>query len=262
MAGEEKFYRARITKRVDFSEDLWAIRVNTGAEFKFTAGQYATLGVQTPAKHVERPYSIVSAPYENELEFFVELVPHGELTPLLYKLQVGDEMTMRKVPKGRFTLDTKSGRKKHLLLCTVTGIAPFVSYVRSLYRDWERGDFAGDHTLCMIEGASRSWEFGYREEIKTIAAEVHWLQFITTVSRPWEDAEWNGETGRVEDVIRKYADRWDCTPENTSCYLCGHPQMIENSKGILARHGFKKEAVREEVYWIPAKETAAAEAAS
>ena len=254
-AAPEKFYRARITKRIDFSEDLWAIRAQYEGDFKFIAGQYATLGVITPEKHVERPYSIVSAPFEPEIEFFIELVPHGDLTPLLYKLQVGDEMTMRKVPKGRFTLDTKSGRTKHLLLCTVTGIAPYVSYVRSLYRMWEEGEFKGEHTLCMIEGASRSWEFGYREEIKTIAAEVPWLQFVTTVSRPWEDPEWSGENGRVEDVIRKYADRWNCTPENTSAYLCGHPQMIENSKGILARHGFKKDAIREEVYWIPSKET-------
>ncbi len=254
---EEKFYRARVTKRTDFSNDLWSIRVDPTAPFTFAPGQYATLGVITDSKHVERPYSIVSAPHEKELEFFIELVPHGGLTPLLYDLKVGDEMTMRKVPKGRFTLDTKSGRTKHLLLSTVTGVAPFVSYVRHLYRQWEDGIFKGEHQLCMIEGASRSWEFGYREEIKTVAAEVPWLQFVTTVSRPWEDPEWTGENGRVEDVIRKYADRWKCEPENTSAYLCGNPDMIENSKGVLARHGFKKDAVREEIYWIPSKESAA-----
>ena len=256
-ATEEKFHRACITKRTDHSADLWSIRVRLPEPFNFAPGQYATLGVLQDGKHVERPYSIVSAPFEDEIEFFIELVPHGGLTPLLYKLQVGDEMTMRKVPKGRFTLDTKSGRTKHLLLATVTGVAPFVSYVRALYRQWEEGQFKGEHTLCMIEGASRSWEFGYREELKTIAAEVPWLQFVTTISRPWEDEKWDGENGRVEDVIRKYADRWKCEPGNTSAYLCGHPQMIENAKGVLARHGYKKEQVREEVYWIPAKEPAA-----
>lgn len=141
--AEDKFYRARILKRVDFSPDLWMIRVDPGGEFRFAAGQYATLGVQTPAKLIERPYSIVSSPYEKEVEFFIELVPHGELTPLLCKLQVGDEMTFRKISKGRFTLDVKSGRTNHLLLCTVTGIAPFVSYVRTLYLDWKEGKFKG-----------------------------------------------------------------------------------------------------------------------
>jgi ferredoxin--NADP+ reductase len=252
--SEDKFYRARVTKREDFAPDLWAIRVNAGGPFAYKPGQYATLGVITPEKHVERPYSIVSSPYESELEFFIELVPHGELTPLLYKLQVGDEMTMRKVAKGRFVLDTKSGRTKHLLLCTVTGIAPFVSYARALHKDWKDGKFAGEHQLFLIEGASRSWEFGYRAEMEKIAAEVPWLKYLPCVSRPWEDAAWQGETGRVDDIIRKYADLWDLKPANTSVYLCGHPTMIENGKGIMKRCGFVKEQMAEEVYFIPAKE--------
>ena len=251
--AEDKFYRARITHRMDLAPDLWVIRIDPGGEFRFTAGQYATLGVQTPAKIVERPYSIVSAPFEKEIEIFIELVPQGELTPLLYKLKVGDEMTMRKVSKGRFTLDTKSGHKNHLLLCTVTGIAPFVSYARSLYKDWKEKKFAGDHHLYMINGASRSWEFGYREEIEKIAAEVPWLTYVPTISRPWEDPKWQGETGRVEDLIRKYADGWNLNGADTTGYLCGHPQMIEHGKGILQRHGYAKEWLKEEVYWIPAK---------
>jgi len=256
-SAEDKFYRARILTRVDFSEDLWVIRVDPGGEFRFTAGQYATLGVQTPAKVVERPYSIVSSPYEKEVEFFIELVPQGELTPLLYKLQVGDEMTFRKAAKGRFTLDTKSGRTNHLLLCTVTGIAPFVSYVRTLYRDWKEGKFKGEHKLFLIEGASRSWEFGYHDEMAQFAAEVPWLTYIPTISRPWEDPNWKGELGRVDDLVRKYTDMWGMSVATTSAYLCGHPTMIENGKGILRRRGWTKETMKEEVYFIPAKETPA-----
>ena len=251
---EEKFYRARVTHRADIASDLWKIRIDPGGEFRFAAGQYATLGVQTPAKHVERAYSIVSAPYEKEIEIFIELVPQGELTPLLYKLHEGDEMTMRKVAKGRFTLETKSGRTKHLLLCTVTGIAPFISYVRSLYKDWKEKKFAGEHQLYMVNGASRSWEFGYREEVEKIAAEVPWLKYVPTIRRPWEDLKWQGETGRVEDLIRKYSDQWGLDGNNAVGYLCGHPQMIEHGKGILQRRGFPKQAMKEEVYWIPAKE--------
>ncbi len=253
--AEDKFYRARIAHREDIAPDLWKIRIDSGGEFRFTAGQYATLGVQTPQKLVERPYSIVSSPYEKEIEIFIELVPQGELTPLLYKLPVGSEMTMRKVAKGRFTLDTKSGRTNHLLLCTVTGIAPFVSYVRTLHKDWKEKKFSGEHHLYLVNGASRSWEFGYREEFEEIAREVPWLTYVPTVSRPWEDPSWKGEVGRVEDLIRKYTDQWGLTGQNTSVYLCGHPQMIEHGKGIVQRRGFAKEAVKEEVYWIPGKES-------
>jgi ferredoxin--NADP+ reductase len=253
-AAEEKFYRARIVERRDFADDLWSIRVAPGGDFSFKPGQYATLGVITPEKHIERAYSIVSAPHEPLVEFFLEMVPNGELTPHLHKLQKGDTLTFRKVAKGRFTLDTLSGRTNHLLLSTVTGIAPFVSYVRSLHKDWEEGRFPGEHKLYLLEGASRSWELGYRSEIEPIAAEVPWLKYVTTISRPWDDKSWTGEIGRVDDLVRKYADMWGLAPETTSAYLCGHPMMIETCKAILGRRGWQKETMREEVYFIPSKQ--------
>ena len=249
--SEDKFYRAQIVERRDIADDLWSIRVSPGGEFTHKPGQYATLGVITPEKHIERAYSIVSSPSESLVEFFLELVPQGELTPRLYKLNKGDTLTFRKVAKGRFTLDMQSGRTHHLLLSTVTGIAPFVSYIRSLQKDWKEGRFQGEHKLYLLDGASRSWEFGYRPELEPVAAEAPWLKYVSTVSRPWEDPSWNGEVGRVDDVVRKYTDLWGLKPESTSVYLCGHPMMIETCKGILQRSGWQKEAMREEVYFIP-----------
>src|SRR5260370_7527558 len=82
---DDKHYRGRITKRVDFSPDLWMIRIDPGAEFSFAPGQYATLGIERDARRLERPYSIVSSPYEKELEFFFELKPAHATTPPLYK---------------------------------------------------------------------------------------------------------------------------------------------------------------------------------
>src|SRR6266481_1126357 len=107
---DDKFYRAKILTRTDFADDLWMIRVDPGGPFTFKPGQYATLGVQTEEKRIERAYSIVSSPLESEIEFFFELVPQGELTPQLYKLREGDELLMRKASKGRFTLDTTRNR--------------------------------------------------------------------------------------------------------------------------------------------------------
>jgi ferredoxin/flavodoxin---NADP+ reductase len=251
---DDKHYRARITKRVDFAPDLWMIRVDPAAEFSFAPGQYATLGVEKDTRRLERPYSIVSSPYEKEIEFFFELVPSGETTPPIHGLQLGDELLLRKVAKGRFTLDTSHPeRNKHLLLSTVTGVAPFVSYVRTLYADWKKGAFAGDYHLFLLNGASRSWEFGYREELEKFAARVPWVTYVPTVSRAWEDENWHGELGRVDDLVRKYTDAWGCTAANSIAYLCGHPEMVEHGKGILKRIGFQKEHMKEEVYWVPSK---------
>jgi ferredoxin--NADP+ reductase len=249
-----KYFQATITHREDVAPDLWKVRVDPGGDFHFVAGQFATLGVSNGEKIIERPYSIVSSPYQSELEFYFELVPDGALTPLLYSLRVGNKMFLRKVAKGRFTLDLQSGHQNHLLLSTVTGIAPFVSFVRTMGMDAQRNEFPADIHLYAINGASRSWELGYQAEMeRAAAASTRWLTYVPTVSRPWEDQPWQGERGRVEDILRKFADQWAIKSEETTAYLCGHPQMIEHCSGILARIGFSKQNIREEVYWIPGR---------
>jgi ferredoxin--NADP+ reductase len=251
---DERFFHAQVTKRIDFAPDLWMFRIRSGGEFNFVPGQFATLGVEgANGKRIERPYSIASAPAEDEVEFFFELVPEGALTPLLHKMQPGDQLLMRKVAKGKFSLDTSNGRKNHLLVSTVTGVAPFVSYVRTLSRDWKEGRFDGSHKLYLLNGASRPFEFGYKDELARYEKELPWFNYVPTVSRPWDHADWPGETGRADDILRKYADQWGLDATNTVAYLCGHPEMIEHSKAILKRRGFtEKGSVKEEVYWIPA----------
>lgn len=258
-SSQDKYYQARILERRDLSPELWIMRLDPGGPFEYRAGQYATLGVEQDGKRIERAYSIVSSPYENELEFFLELVPHGNLTPDLFRLNTGDTLLCRKIAKGRFTLDLRSSRTNHLLVATVTGIAPFVSYVRTLYRDWKNGESSmpGSHKLYCLQGASRSWEFGYREELERYSNEVPWFKYVPTVSRPWEDANWHGETGRVDDVIRKYEELWGLRPDETTGYLCGHPAMVENVNGILQRAGWMKDAVFEESYFQRTKDEAA-----
>jgi ferredoxin/flavodoxin---NADP+ reductase len=249
-AAADKFLTATITSRTDLSDDLWVIRVDPGDRFPFTAGQYATLGVAGPARMIERAYSIASSPHEDQLEFFVELVPDGELTPLLYRLKVGDTVSVRRAAKGKFLADMTAAPTDHLFLCTVTGVAPFLSLVRTLARDWREGAFKGDQRLFLIQGASRSSEFGYRDEIERFARELPWLTYVPTVSRRWEDPDWTGETGRVDDVIRKYADQWFPEPSHPMAHLCGHPAMIEHAKAILGRRGWPKERLKEESYFV------------
>ena len=252
MPTTEKYQKARITLRKDHAPDLWSIRVQPAQPLVFKPGQYATLGIEDGTRVVERPYSIVSSPAEEEIEFFFELVPHGGLTPALHAFQVGDAVLMRRQAKGLFVLDVKSGRKRHYMVSTVTGVAPYVSMVRTLARQADAGETV-DHELVLLQSASRSWELAYGEELEALARRFNWLRYIPTVSRPWEDPSWKGEVGRAEDVLRKHLDGDGLVPADTTAYLCGHPEMIANAKGILQRRGFPKESIHEELYWVAKK---------
>jgi len=100
--------KARIVERKNFSEDLFVIWLEPDAPFIFKPGQYVTIG----AGDLERPYSIVSAPYEPRLELFIEYVlPEngGKLTPMLWAQNVGDIVSCAPNPKA-FSPSSPSSR--------------------------------------------------------------------------------------------------------------------------------------------------------
>lgn len=237
-------YTADLIERIDVSANLAVFRFRPVEQLSFAAGQYATIGVAIDGGVIERPYSIVSSPYEPFLEFFVELVPGGDLTPKLWELKLGSSILIRRRIVGHFSLETRLNR--HLMLATVTGVAPFVSMLRT--QQIERGAESRERFL-LIHSASRSVDLGpYLGELEGLSRSG-WLRYLPTISRPWEEPDWKGEMGRLEDVVRKHADRlgFDCT--NTVAYACGHPGMVENVKGLLARACFPKEKIREEEYF-------------
>ena len=237
--------RARITERRDVGPDLWILRVRPEEALAFRPGQFATLGIPEGEKLVERPYSIASSPLEPELEFFLERVPGGALTERLYDLVPGDSLFVRRAAKGAFTFDDASGHPKHLMVATVTGVAPFVSMARTLRRTRSTGGLQ----VFLLQGASRSWELGYDRELSSLQEETDWFRYLPTVSRPLEDPAWAGESGRVHHAIERSLARFLCDPMQTTAYLCGHPGMIEAGKEILQKAGFGKESIREERYW-------------
>jgi ferredoxin/flavodoxin---NADP+ reductase len=201
------------------------------------------MGLPVAGRMIERPYSICSAPGDRELEFFIELVEAGALTPRLFQMRPGEEVYLRRYAKGRFLLD--SATRVHLMVATVTGVAPFVSILRDLVRR----DESSDHVL-LLHSASTPVELGFLEELTALARTHDWFEYVPTVSRPWLAANWGGERGRAEDVVRKYADRAGMLPGAATVYCCGNPQMIRNVKGAMERAGFPLKSIREETYWV------------
>ncbi len=231
---------AKLLKRLDITDDLIVIKLKPQVEFDFKPGQYCTLGLEG----IERAYSIVSAPHEPTLEIFVELVPlpDGVLTPRIWKLQLGDSMTIRPRAKGIFTLDQRYHH--HLMVATVTGIAPYVSFLRSYFHTGGQG-----HRFYVLQGASYQDEFTYKEELEAMARDhSDVVTYVATVSRPQEERNsgWNGQEGRVNLIVEDYIERWALDPQTALPYACGHPGMIEDMKEHLTPKGFK---VKEERFW-------------
>ena len=240
------FSTGELIERKDVTDTLAVFRFRVAEPLSFTAGQYTTIGIKCDGEVIERPYSIVSSPYERSVEFFIELVPGGLFTPQLWKLKRGATIQIRRRVVGNFTVDSSSDR--HLMIATVTGVAPFISMLRTRHFDNERGVSKPDHFL-VIHGASCSADLGpYRNELEQLCSEG-WLKYVPTISRPWKEPRWDGEIGRVEDIVRKHADQLGFSSANSVAYTCGHPQMVENVKDILTRARYLKRQIREEQYF-------------
>lgn len=246
-----RYCRIELVNRTDFSEDLAVFYFRASEAVDFTPGQYATIGLEDEDTNrpLLRPYSVASAPHENIFEFFVELVEDGALTPRLWTAAQGATFWMRKKITGRFVLDDR--RRTHVMASTVTGVAPYVSIVRDQIRALKQGALDEPHRFLIVHGASRSWELGtYFDELTAAAERFDWLRYVPTISRPWEDPDWTGEVGRVDDVLRKHIDAAGIDPPAAAAYACGHPQMIDNAQGILKRARFEDDFIHEEKYFI------------
>ena len=237
-----KITSARITRREDLTEDLWKVWLLPEQPFRFKPGQYCTIG----SEGIERAYSIASAPDDEELELFIEtILPDvGSLTPILAKMRIGDTVTLRPRAKGIFLF--KSEFKTHVMVGTVTGVAPYVSMLRSLATSkttpFER------YNLHLLEGASYMDQFGYDDDFRRIHDKYPNFSMLLSVSRPSEkrNRSWEGASGRINTLVEDYLSRNELKPEETVVYACGHPQMIEDVRKRLAGSGFHFE---EERFW-------------
>ena len=235
-----KLEESKVLRRRDVTEDLWSVWIEKPEGFTFKPGQYCTIGVDG----IERAYSIVSAPHEEDLELFVELVPppDGVLTPKLWELGPGDKVTIRPRAKGIFVF--KPTKPNHLLVSTVTGVVPYVSILRDYIHHSRSG-----HRFHVLQGASYADEFTYDGELIDLARErPDLVSFVPTVSRPDEERNntWQGAKGRVNEIVEEYAEAEGLTPDDTIVYACGHPGMIEDVKARFIPRGFQ---VEEERFW-------------
>ena len=215
----------------------------------YRPGQYVTLGLQLDGRIIERPYSICSSPTEDEIELFIERVPDGELSDPLFALGVGGELIVRKRTKGLFLRDAPMLDQPHLFVATVTGVAPFVSLLRTLASRARTGDWT-PMPIVTLQGAATVRRARLRRRADRARARVRLVHLRPdrqpALGRPGLDRRARTGRGRRAQARRP---RRACGRGNGGVFLCGHPGMISGARAIMRRAGFDDKAIREEQYW-------------
>lgn len=249
---------AVVLHRMDLAGNLRILRV-APAEWvlpEFIPGQFAVLGLPgsaprcliseledaptEPDKLIRRAYSVASSSRMLEyLEFLVVLVRSGALTPRLFHLQPGDRLWLGRKIVGMFTLDSVPADRNLLLFATGTGLAPYMSMIRT---------FAGRHRerrIAIVHGARHSADLAYSTELRMMEQLCPTFHYFPIISRAAEEpVRWAGRTGYVQDVWTSGAleQCWGArpTPADTHVYLCGNIPMIEDMISLLGREGFRE----------------------
>ena len=134
------FNHETVLSVLHWTDRLFSFRTTRNPAFRFRNGQFTMMGVEVQGKPLLRAYSLVSANYEDQLEFFSIKVQDGPLTSHLQHLREGDSILVSRKATGTLVLDNLAPGKNLYLLGTGTGLAPFLSIVKDpeTYERFER----------------------------------------------------------------------------------------------------------------------------
>lgn len=233
--SEEKFTRQRLLEVQTLTPTLFTLRTTRDPGFRFTAGQFARLGVRKPSGSIVwRAYSMVSAPHDEFLDFFSIVVPGGEFTSELSRLKVGDELLIDKQAFGFLTLDRFPDGRDLWLLATGTGLAPFLSILQG-FEAWERFE-----RIILVYSVREARELAYQQLIAELPQREyleglgHKLTYLPVVTREQVPGALSGRiTQLIETGELERAADLELTPEHSRIMLCGNPQMIEDTRQLL-----------------------------
>jgi ferredoxin--NADP+ reductase len=125
-----------ILSRLKISDQMFQVKTTKDNTFgpscglqQFVAGQFVMLSIPG-LKNIERAYSIASPPSSKDLEFISIYAAGGTFSPKLHSLEVSQNIHIKDCLYGTLTLKNLLPGKRLWLLCTGTGVAPFLSILR------------------------------------------------------------------------------------------------------------------------------------
>ena len=232
-----------------WNDTLFTFTTTRDPGFRFENGHFTMIGLEDEnGKPLMRAYSMASANYEENLEFFSIKVPDGPLTSKLQKIKVGDKVLVNSKSTGTLVADRLQPGKNLYLLATGTGLAPFMSIIKDpeVYEKFDK--------VILTHGVRYVSELAYQDFIqKELPSNEFFgdivkekLVYYPTVTR--EDFP---TQGRLTDAITsgKLAESVGLPPmnlEDDRFMLCGSPSMLKDLCDILNGMDYK-ETVRSDI---------------
>ncbi len=238
-AAPSPFLEETVTHVHHWTDRLFTFRCTREPGFRFLAGQFAMIGLRVDGRPLLRAYSMVSAPWDDGLEFLSIKVPNGPLTSRLQHIQVGDTVLIGRKATGTLLLDNLLPGQHLWLLGTGTGLAPFLSVIREP-ETWDRfPKVILSHTVRQVA------ELAYREMIAALPTDALLgemvagrLLYMPSVTR--EDFPLRERITTLLDTGRgaQHLGLPPVSVERDRFMLCGSPEMLAETKTWLEARSF------------------------
>ena len=192
-------YKTKILERKWLSEGTFELMLDRPENFSFKPGQK----IQITGTGNPREYSIASAPTDPHLKLCIRKIEGGRISSVLSDSLIGSELNYRG-PYGYFYFNPS--RLRAVFVATGTGIAPFVSMMRS-----------GVSDFILLHGVKRTTDLYYRSELE--AAANQYLPYISEQS----ELPAGLFSGRVTDYLEN-----ELPQSAYDFYLSGSGAMIRD----------------------------------
>jgi len=224
-----RWLESRVIENRRWTDALFSLRVE-GPQLGFEAGQFVRIALD---ERIARPFSFVNPPDDPVLEFYGIVVPEGPLSPKLMQLRAGERLLVAPNPAGFLVLSEVPDADTLWLVSTGTGIAPFLSILRT-ETPWRRF-----RNVVLVHAVRHARELVYQDMIRKIVKEKS-LRYLTFVSR---EAAPGSLTGRIPAAMRD--GRLETAAElaldqHSHVMLCGNPDMLKDASGALIERGLRK----------------------
>ena len=225
----------QILENTRWTDALFSLKISADIR-PFKAGQFVSLALDIEGERVARPYSILSPPGQQPLEFFFYIATDGLLSPELARLNVQDQVWIKQPANGFFVLEEIPDARHLWMLATGTGIAPFMS-ILGTGEVWQRFE-----KVILVQAVRTASDLLYQQAIETLKTERRGA-FITQpfISREQVEGTIYGripaaiENGELENRSGVKLD-----VAHSQIMLCGNPDMVKDATGALKARGFAK----------------------
>jgi ferredoxin--NADP+ reductase len=236
------FNEERVLSVHHWTDKLFTFTTTRDPALRFASGHFTMIGLRVDNKPLLRAYSIVSANYEEHLEFLSIKVPDGPLTSRLQHIQVGDSIVVGRKPTGTLVVDYLRPGQRLFLLSTGTGLAPFMSIVRDpeTYEKFEQ--------VVLVHGVRHKDELAYHDLLVEHLPSHEFLgELVTSKLRyyPTVTREAYRNMGRVTELMdsgKLFADLGvpALDPAHDRVMICGSAGMLRDLKHMLEQRGFSE----------------------